>query len=151
MARPTTRRLRAILLHALLKATDKEAKQLRDELLDGSSHQVQVAVIATIDDKFEIEEAIRGGLTVGHGITVADHTAADPAHLVAYLLSFLTAKRREQILDELPASFTEAGGKLPELEERSIAEAKAFLERLRVRGPDKSQRGSVRFSAKAED
>jgi hypothetical protein len=151
MSRPSNRQLRSLVCHALAKFFDKEAKQLRDELKGGSISAVRFSIVATVAGKYEVElDPVNGDLTVGHDGSNATNVVADSAHLTAYLLEQLPAKRREKILDTLPATFAEKGGALPDLEKPKIDAARAFLERLRVAGVPTRKRGSVSFRPIAE-
>jgi hypothetical protein len=123
--------VRAVLLAAIAKIASKESR--RELLVEGKAHQVDLRISGTVDGETFKGEKFGGILTVGHESTQSKSSAAPPNEVVAYFLGAMSAAARKRLLAELPRQFLDAGGKLPEIDEDRLTEAKTLLERLRSR------------------
>jgi hypothetical protein len=133
--------------HAIAKAADKPATATRAGLPAGTSHDIDLRIVATIDDTQQIEIEASGTLSVGHDSVRASSSTPDADRLLATVLAKLNRQTREAILRDVPEEFAANGNQLPELPEEAIAAAKAFHQRLRAKVEQKVK-GTVRFAHK---
>jgi hypothetical protein len=135
--------LRAIALAALQHYAVKEGD--RDQLADGSSHDVALAIEGTVDGE-EFADAVLGRLKINHEEETASSSAIPPNIIVGYLLSQIPSKRRRELIEILPDQYLQAGRL--EVDEELVAAAARLLTRLRTK-VTQTRRGSVRFEPAA--
>lgn len=119
----------AVAWAALERAASKECR--RELLAEGSRREVELRIDGTIDEE-PFVRSVRGPLCVGHAGVRAASSGPDANHLLAIVLGKLSAKTREKLLEELPDRFAELG-RLPDVPDARIDEAKRLFQRLRTK------------------
>lgn len=141
--------LRQILLAAVAKYAGKEHE--RDALAEGGDHTVGVSIVGTIDGKRMADE-FNGRLTVGFDQERASSSAANAAHLVAWILDrYVEPSKHARVFDELPRLF-DAAGEIPlgDLETDGLVErADALCKKLRAKTTT-TARGNVSLNYQRE-
>jgi len=115
---------------ALEAVAKKECR--RDALTAGGEYDVALRLAGEVRAKPFACEA-EAHVVVNHdGVRVVSQ-APPTAHLVAYLLGFLSRQKRENVLRELPELFAAADNRLPDVEADLAEAARKMLERLRAK------------------
>ena len=130
--------LLSILFAALGKIGSKESRR---ELLDPGSHEVVVRMSGSVDNVPFRGIKIEGTLSIGEETQRTSSSAPPPDEVVAYFLGCLAPRARDQILRSLPDAFAKLG-RLPDVDEERLEEAKGLLARLRARR-DETASGAV--------
>ncbi len=127
--KPSAAAARAVVLAALKTLAQREARP--DQLPEGQSHQLVIAVEATVGGR-DVSLACDATAQVGHAGEAVRSSGPDTAHLVAYLLSLLPPARRERLLQDLPQTFDRRGD-LPDVAHAEVQAAEGLVKRLRTK------------------
>jgi hypothetical protein len=124
--------LRQVLLAAVTKYADKEYE--RDQLKEGSKHELALSVTGTIDAK-AVDEVFSGTLTVGFDQETASSSACKSEQLVAWILDrYVDPALQLRLFDELPTLFDKHGGvPIADLEPGLVERCEALCKKLRAK------------------
>lgn len=140
---PTINKVSAanMVLAAAGKIIEKECR--RDEIADGSSHKIELMLIARIDGEHRYSQQFVADVSVGHSSERASGQNPNVAKLLAYALSKLNPATRESIIRDLPQDFADGGGEFPAVDSSVVDAAEGMLKRMRASMPKSVVRGSV--------
>lgn len=130
-----------VVLAAAGKIIEKELR--RDEIADGSSHKVELMLVARVDGQHRYSQQFEADVSVGHSSERASGQNPNVAKLLAHVLAKLNAATREAILRDLPAEFAANGGEFGAVDEAMSAAADGMLKRMRASMPKSTVRGSI--------
>jgi hypothetical protein len=133
------------LANVVFAATGKiiEKELRRDEIADGSSHKVELMLVARIDGQHRFMQQYVADVSVGHSAERACGQNPNVAKVLAYALSKLNAATREAIIRELPQDFADNGAEFPAVDAAIEAAADGMLKKMRAAMPKTTVRGSV--------
>lgn len=120
-----------------------EKEMVRDEIVDGSNHKVELMIAARIDGQHVFSRQYEADFSVGHTSERASGQNPNVAKLLACVLSKLNTQTREALLRDLPQEFAANGGEFPPVDESISAAADGMLKQMRAAMPKTKVRGAI--------
>ena len=120
----------------------------RDDVADGSHHEIAATLVVTVDGQAQIVRNWEGTVDTGYSYVKADSIGAKAAEVLAYVAGKLSARKRAELYAEMAEVYAANGHTLPVTEE-AVAEAEEAMSRLR-QTRDKVYRGNFRATPKPQ-
>ena len=125
-----------------------EREFVRDDVADGSHHEIAATLVVTVDGQAQIVRNWEGTVDTGYSHTKADSIGAKAAEVLAYVANKLSARKRAELYVELAEVYAANGHTLPVTDE-AVAEAEEAMSRL-GQTRDKTYRGNFRATPKPQ-
>jgi len=151
MGRPSVSKLRVVLYAALDRYAGKIFKDQRKVLGCGESYDVDVrlqAAITAAATPWQIEDRVRGQLTIDHDVPVRTLIACKTVNLLAFFLEHIPEHQRLQVCQLAAVHFRQ--DETLGVSSENLVAADELLQAMRKSGPLKDRAGAVRWQTTSE-